>query len=115
MSLVSSRVSLIHRCTILRNEGHADEWGSLTMSWEDHLANVPCRAWVDAGREPVDVDRTAVFIDRRVIVPLGTDVIESDMVASVTFRGDELLDGPMGIEAVLAYSDHLELMLQRVR
>lgn len=115
MSLVTSRISLIHRCTILRNEGSANAWGELSASWEAHLENLPCRVWTTAGREPVDQDRTATFVDRRITLPLGTDVTEQDMVESVTFRGDTIMDGPMGIEAVLRYADHIELVVERIR
>lgn len=115
MSLVTSRVALQHRCTIERNMGSADDWGGQQDDWQSHLEDLPCRAWDRSGREPVDVDRTAAFVERGVTLPLGTDVTESDRVSSITSRGAELLDGPMGIEAKLIYTDHIELMLERIR
>lgn len=118
MTLVDTRVGLQHRCTIERdaNASTEDSWGhSLPPDWEMHLQDVPCRAWVNSGREPVDSDRTIVVIDARVIVPLGTDVTERDRVATITVRGAELFEGPMGIEAVTRHREHLELSLQRIR
>jgi hypothetical protein len=117
MSLVSSRVALRQRCTIERDVASVDDgWGQPgPPDWQPHLEDVPCRTWVEAGREPVDLGRTATFIDRRIIVAVDIDVTERDRVAEVTERGDVVLDGPMGIEAILRRPDHLELVVERVR
>lgn len=116
MSLVSSRIGLRHRCTIQRDAAAADSWGgTATPDWQDSATNVPCRAVEEAGREPVDKDRTVVILDRRLLVPLGTDVTERDRISSITERGTDLLDGPVNIEAVLTRRTHLELLLQKVR
>lgn len=117
MSLTSSRVSLVHRCTIERdaNAGTTDAWGNpLPPDWQTHLADVQCWAWEVAGREPVDPDRTIVVRDRRLRVPADTDVTERDRIATVTHRGTVLLAGPLGIEAVLRHGDHLELVVTGV-
>lgn len=117
MSLVASRLALRQRCTIERDMAVTDDaWGQPgTPDWQVHLTDVPCRAWADAGREQTDEQRIAVVVDRRVIVPAGTDVTERDRLASVTERGSEFFDGPMAIEAVLRRRDHLELVVERVR
>jgi head-tail adaptor len=119
VSLIGSRVGLRYLCAIARdaNAGASDAWGgSPTPNWQP-LATVPCNAWTGGGRELVEADRTAVVEDRRVSVPLGTDVTEADRVASVTarFGGAVVFEGPMNVEAVLRYDDHLELVLGRVR
>lgn len=118
MSLLSSRVGLRHLCAIERdvNAGGSDAWGgSPSPDWQAHLT-VACNAWTNAGREMVEADRTAVVEDRRASVPLGTDVTEGDRVASVTTRtGALLFEGPMNVQAVLRFEDHLELILERVR
>ncbi|MEQ9093118.1 MAG: hypothetical protein RLN63_03355 [Miltoncostaeaceae bacterium] len=117
MSIVSTRLALVQRCTIQRDAATVEPaWGQPgAPDWQDHAADVPCRAVTDAGREPVDEGRTATFVTRRVLVPLGTDVTEADRVSAVTERGQVVMDGPMGIEAVLARSTHLELMVERIR
>src|SRR5690242_10787800 len=100
MSLVSSRLSLTHSCTIQRdaNLGTPDDWGTpSTPDWQDHLTGQPCRAWTMAGREQMDSSTTAVIEDMRMIVPLGTDVTEQDRVGDVTYRGDTIIVGPTGI------------------
>jgi hypothetical protein len=118
MSLVSSRVALRHQCTIERDTSVGpDSWGqSGEPNWVRHLINIPCRAWTDAAREPVDDTKTVVMEDRRVIVEIGTDVTERDRVASVTNpAGTVIFEGPINIEGVQRYPDHLELLLERIR
>lgn len=118
MSLASSRVQLTYRCTIERDANASSDDGSgnpLPPSWQANLTNLPCRAWTTAGREAVTDTTTVVVVeDVRVIVPLGTDVTEEDRVASVTYRGGTVWAGPLGIRAVLARKDHLELLLVKV-
>lgn len=116
MSLASTRLSLIHRCTIERDTATAGSWGTPdTANWQTHLTDVPCRTWAAAGREAVENTTTVTVVeDVRVIVPLGTDVTERDRVASVTYRGGNVQEGPLGIRAVLHRADHLELVLVRI-
>jgi head-tail adaptor len=115
MTLVSSRVSLTHLCTTQRITGTAETWTAPGVSWADHLTAQPCYGWTEAGREAVSASETVVLEDRRLILALGTDVTEADRVSSVTSRGSTVFEGPMGIEAVLTYPDHLELILTRAR
>jgi hypothetical protein len=124
MSLVTSRVGLRHLCTIERDatrdeevDVQTDPWGNpVDEDWQPHLEDLPCRAWTNAGREPVDDETTVVLEDRRITVALGTDVTEADRVEWVKDRyGIEIFDGPMNIQTVLRFTDHLELVVERVR
>jgi hypothetical protein len=120
MSLVTSRVGLKHRCSIHRNSNAsaaADNYGNpVDASWGAHLTNIPCRAWTNAAKEPVDDESAVLIEDRRLTVPLGTDVKETDRVQSVTDpAGNVIFDGPMDIEGVLRFTDHIELVLERIR
>jgi hypothetical protein len=118
VSLASSRVGLTDRCTIERDSsaGTSGAWGQPDApSWGPHLTDHPCRAWVDSGREPIEDGKSVVLVDRRLSLPLGTDVTESDRIASVTRRGVQVFDGPMNVRTVLTYPDHLELSLEVVR
>jgi len=115
MTLASSRVSLIHRCSILRNEGHANSWGALTASWADHLTDVPCRIWQTAGTMVVAQTVEILSVeDIRIVLPLGTDIVESDFIGDVTYRGETIFDGPMEIQAIVRYPDRLEIPLKRM-
>jgi len=119
VSLVATRVGLRHRCTIERDANAASlgPWGQPEApDWQTHLEDVPCRAWTDAAREPIDIDRTAVLVDRRILLAPGVDVTEADRVTAVLDEhGDELMDGPMGIEGVIRRSSNVELLVRRIR
>ena len=116
MSLVASRLSLIHRCTIERATTTDDDYGNPgPPTWAAHLSDQPCRTWATAGREVVTNTTTLVVVkDVRLMLPLGVDVTEQDRVASVTYRGDTIQAGPLGIRAVLTHQDHIELVLERI-
>lgn len=118
MSLTSSRVGLKHRVTVQRNAGGTtDDWGNPSAdAWADYLIDLPCRAWTNAAKEPVDDTTSVVTEDRRLSVAPGADITETDRVRSVTdANGSEIFEGPMDIEGVLRYPDHLELVLERIR
>lgn len=119
MSLSSSRAGYTHICTVERdaNLETSDAWGGQkTPEWKNHLTELPCRAWTNAAREPVDEEKTATYEDRRLSVELETDVTEADRIASVTDKnGNTVFAGPMNIEGVLNYPDHMELILEHIR
>ena len=51
----------------------------------------------------------------KAFVPDGTDVTANDRIASVTYLGQTIIDGPVDIRAVLPRpGDHLELVLVQV-
>lgn len=116
MSLVSSRVSLTHRCTVRRNENATiDPWGSPDLpGWVDIHVDQVCRGWTTAGREAIHDTTTVVVEDRRLTMLLDADVTQLDQIGDVTYRGALVLDGPMRIDAIVRYADRLELILTRV-
>ena len=121
MSLVSARVALVHRTTILRSTGTTDAWKHQAADYTPHATDVSCRGWVYAARLAAEDaasgggGRTANSIeDRRLILPLDTDVTENDRIGDVTYRGATIIGGPMTIDAIIPRTDHLELLLKRV-
>jgi hypothetical protein len=117
MSLVATRANLTHRCTIERdqNAGTLDEGAVQAADWQAHLTDLRCRAWMSTGDEQIADGTTIVqAASVRVIVPAGTDVTDADRVASVTYRGETYVAGPLGVRAVLRRKDHTELVCQRV-
>lgn len=116
MSLAATRLSFIHRCTVERdiNADTDDGWGNpLPPDFEANLIDLPCRGWV-AGHETVtDKGVLSVVIEVRLLVPVRTDVIVGDHVASITLRGQVYQDGPLAVRAVLPRRDHLELILAK--
>lgn len=84
-------------------------------TWQTHLAELPCRLWYANGGETIDGDKTAVIEGWRMIVPAGTDIAESDRIASVVDRrGRTIHAGPLNIETVGRRADHVPLTLQEV-
>ena len=117
MSLVSTGLSLTHRATVER-DANADvvtDGVQQSPSWSDHLTGLPCRAWTSAGREQLDPTTSVVVEDMRCIVQLGTDITEQDRLNGVTDEyGNSVIDGIVGVRAVIHRKDHLELILVRI-
>jgi hypothetical protein len=69
------------------NAGQEDAGGQTPPpDWELVATEVPCRATVTAAVEPVDAEKTVVVEDRRVALPLDTDVTEADQLGAITFE-----------------------------
>lgn len=117
MTLTNVRLTFTQRCTIQRDTvAPGDPWDASDIpAWDDIAEDVPCRAWENAAREPIDADRTVTVIDRRVMVPADTDVTERDRVGDVTDRGTVVFPGPMNVEGVIRWPDFLELVVQEIR
>lgn len=120
MGLTANRLALTHLTTTLRNEASTGEDGwAGEPDWHVNLTDQPCYGWTTADNSATDerVTTASVIVkeDRRMIVPLGTDITEADQVLDITYRGATILEGPMGVQAVLAYVDHLEVVLRRIR
>lgn len=115
MSLTSTGLSLTHQVTVQRNQTGDAAWGvAAAPDWQDHLVGLACRYWATAGRERVTAETETVVEDMRLIVQLGTDVTVGDRLGDITSRDVTLVSGPVGIRAVLATDDHLELVLERI-
>lgn len=112
---MSARGTMTHRAKIERPTTGTDSWGNPGAPvWNTHLADLPCRAWFQKGRELVG-DLNVVIEDRRMVCPRDTDIVEGDRVAEVKDRRSRLVfDGPMRIESVGRRKDHLALMLEAV-
>lgn len=117
MSLATCGLLFTHTCTVERNTAAGtDSWGNPEPpGWTAHLAGQPCRFWTEAGREAVADTTTIVVVETmRLLLPVGTDVTEQDRVSAVTDAGGVIAAGPVGIRAVLARPDHLELVLVEI-
>lgn len=114
MSLASSRLGFTYACTIQRNAATGtDGRGQPGLpDWQDHLTDEPCRFWADTGREMIEGQGTVEpVLDLRLVLSADADVTEADRVASISYRGGTVQDGPLGIRAVLRRPDHIELVL----
>lgn len=92
----------------------SDPWGnSDSPDWQVVQAAVPCRVWMNAGKEAVSDERTVVISDLRLLLAVGTDVSERDRIGTVEIHGEAAYVGPFVIELVIRQPDHLELILER--
>lgn len=117
MSLVAARVGLRHRVTIERLARVSDGGGGSKETWNEHLAGIPCRAWTDVRRsaEADQGGKITVTSDRRLVVPIDTDVNEADRIGDVTdTAGNEVFPGPMRIDAAARHRTHIELLVSEV-
>jgi len=109
---------MIHRCTLERDAGHATADGYGLPSepdWQPFALGLPCFLWSTAERELISSERSEVIEDLHLLMPLATDVTERDRINGVTDRlGNPVRQGAMGITAVMAKHDHLELVLTGV-
>lgn len=119
MTLLSSRVGMIHRCDTERDQnlGTPDAWGNpSTPDWETNLTGQVCRAFTQAVRQPIEAQEQAFIETRTIIVPVDADITEQDRITDVTDTGGNVIfHGPMIIRGRLAYRDHAELAVEQVR
>jgi len=104
------------RAVVERASYALDPWGLPGLpTWNSHIASLACYSWANTGKEIIDGDKTAVMTDRRMIVPLGTDIVEDDRITDVEDRlGVSIFPHLMRIEAVLRREDHIELTIEDV-
>jgi len=105
------------RATVQRDSRVTNDYGdSGAPNWETHLSALACHAWnkpggqtsgITYGDEAVTSDYYPVMI-----VPLGTDITETDRVYEIQdLRGNQLF-GTMTITVVLRRPGHLEVRMK---
>lgn len=120
MTAIASRVAFRHKCDIYRNTGAADSHGGRSATWTVLAAAVQCLGWEVGGNAVIRPGGAApgefvVLGQRRLILPKGTDVTEKDQIRNVKDRlNADVFKGNQLIEAVLVFTDRVELVLQGV-
>ncbi len=106
------------RCTIQRDQtATTNAWNTKAKpNYQNHLTDVACWFWTTTKREDTDAQREAVIQDVRMMIPLGTDVTETDRINGITDRrGNSVVSGVFDVEAVVKHHlSHLELVLKKV-
>ncbi len=110
------------RCSIERQFGTStqvetfrDSFGQTAGGWREIAGGVPCHCW--AGRNPSLAQsdaRTATKDSPGMILPLDTDVKNTDRIGIVTDKKGIQLFPAMGIDAVLPRLTHIELRLREI-
>ena len=107
-----ARQRMVMRAFLQRNSASADSYGHPLPGTWGALATVACWAWVvtETVRQQEEVSMAAARY--RAILPLGTDVTESDRVEKIEDRATTEIYGAMVIDAVIRRRTHLELRMR---
>lgn len=114
---MTARSRMIQRALVQRftSPGTDDFGNPLPGTWSTHIASLPCWVHGSTEREAVTAETTAVVTDLKALIPLDSDVTESDRISGVKDRqGNVVYAGILGIETVLFARTHLELTLSQV-
>jgi hypothetical protein len=107
-----SRQRMTMRAFLQRNSASADSYGHERPGSWGALSTTPCWAWVDREETSHGPNASLAAARYKAIVPLGTDVTESDRVEKVEERNTDQVFGLMYIDAVITRRDHIELRMR---
>ena len=115
MSVARTRMTM--RAVIQRDTATStDDHGQPAVPVWSAGTSTPCYCWQEKMTEVIDVNKTAILDQLRMMLPTGTDVTRADRVLNVTdrrgtvkFTGPFLIDGDPEIRAT-----HVELSLRQV-
>lgn len=114
---MTARTRMSQRALVQRSTSSGtDDYGNpLPSTWATHIAALPCWLYSSTEREAVTEETTVVVANLKALVPLGSDVTESDRINRIVDRVGNVIDaGVLGIETVLYQRSHLQLTLSRV-
>ena len=79
-----------------------DDWGQPTApTWATHLDEQACWAWSEFETVSQTPEKTVSLPVMRMMLPLGTDVNEDDMILDVRDRRNALLfRGPFAVDGI---------------
>jgi len=112
---MSARARMTMRVFLQRNYATKDPYGQPGPPEWQALEPVPCFAWAGSGKakQTVHGDVITITTDQPgMIVPSGTDIVNTDRVEAVRDRRGEDLFGEMFVDAILHRKDHLEIGLR---
>ena len=111
---------MTHRALVERDLGTArDGYGAKSApTWSSHLASMVCFFYREGRSDSEEAERSRGTVHHdmlRMLVPLGTDILESDRINGVTERDGTVIEaGAMNITSVLHSHTHLELRVEKV-
>lgn len=113
MSALSSRVTMLHRCTILRNAGAGNSWGGKDASWSTLASAVPCKAWFVSEAPIMSPSEVVPIGSWRVALTADTDITVDDRIGPITLHGSTILPGPAyRIDSLVRWGDWVEVILR---
>ena len=92
---MTMRSLMRHRATVSRRDpgDTRDGLGQPIHSNVELHDNLPCRAWSQGSKLIINVDKTVNIGRHAMIVPMGTDILEEDVVTRIRDRRDRLMFG----------------------
>lgn len=109
-----ARQAMHHRAIVERAQRASDSGGGFDTTWQEHLADEPCRCWFVRSAITTQGDKPVIVNEWRLVVPIAADVVVGDRLAEVTDRlGFTLFDGPAGVDAVGRRRDHQVLTVRQ--
>jgi hypothetical protein len=118
---------MTQRASVERKTSASDGGGGYTDTWSALVENLPCRVYAlktriggitgaIGGEQVVSAGagtRTRELL--AALVPKGTDVTEGDRLTSITDRqGNVAFRGPVLVDSVGEYPDHIRLTVRRM-
>jgi hypothetical protein len=95
-----------------------DNWGNdvpANAAWRIKVPNVACWLYTRTERETIGPNDTKVVEDLKLLLPLRTDVRETDRLRDVKGRDGSLVrPGLLAIEAVVNLHTHIELTVRGI-
>lgn len=115
MTVASGRMT--HRATVEnKTSSGTDALGHNVPETYGSPDVVSCFAWSTARKEHIGADKIGTLEDIRMIVPIGTAIVESDRVTQILDRrGRTVYGGPLRVEAVIRRQTHVEVVLDKVQ
>lgn len=107
------------RCTIQRNTASGSDPlnNPLPPTWSDLATDVPCYVWQGAGKgETQTADVLATLDVWNLILPVATDVTETDQITTITDAyGTQWNTATLNIRGVERRQTHLLVLCQEAR
>lgn len=115
---MAARDRMTHRATIERSTAGRDQYGNaLPATWSVHINGCPCYYWQPSvARAEIEGERNYRAYGHHMMVPLGTDVRESDRVNGIVDRRGSCVSADVfGIIAIVHKPDHLLVTMETIK
>jgi hypothetical protein len=113
---MGARWRMTHRALVQRNDAATDDYGQPgAASWADH-ATIACYLYQRPSTGEVQGERNIIQYTWLMLVPLDSDVIESNRINGVTKKsGESLYEGIFNIVQIVRRPSHWLLVLEEIK
>ena len=112
-----TRTRMRMRAFVQRDTRVTNDYGDEGIQdWQVQYSSLPCHAWNKKGESGGKINFGEPIVSSNyfpvMIVPVDSDIKETDRVYNIKNKRDKILFGTMDITAVLRRSDHLEVRMK---